>query len=332
MNELSLFTGAGGGILGTYLLGFRPIGYVEWDGYCQRVLAQRIKDGILHEAPIFCDVRAFIGEGYAASYTGMVDVLTAGFPCQPFSGAGKRKGVDDERNMWPATADVIRIVRPRFVLLENVPGIREYLPVVLRDLRRLGYTVRRPLILGADDVGAPHRRKRIWIVAHAESDGWESRRTERTGQQGRTSFVGAGILADAEMPECERSGYSRTGRDGFTDSREDVPHANGEHGKRRPESQQPIGESGTAWVEPERCGDDDADTFNDGSHRTEGNASEPCSNGKDNRLSFGNREWPVEPDVGRVAHGVASRVDRLKAIGNGQVPRVVATAWEILST
>jgi len=168
MNELSLFTGAGGGLLGTHhLLGWNCIGYVEIDDYCQKVIAQRIKDGFLPEAPVFGDIRAFISEGYAAIYTGMVDVITAGFPCQPFSVAGQRQRENDERNMWPATADAISVIRPRYVLLENVPGIREYLPVVVRDLRRLGYRVRRPLQLGADDVGAPHRRKRVWIVAHA---------------------------------------------------------------------------------------------------------------------------------------------------------------------
>ena len=81
MRELSLFTGAGGGLLGTKLLGWRPVGYVENSEYCQRVIAARIRDGFLEEAPIFGDIRAFIGEGYAESYQGMVDVLSAGFPC-----------------------------------------------------------------------------------------------------------------------------------------------------------------------------------------------------------------------------------------------------------
>ncbi len=171
MRELSLFTGAGGGLLGSKLLGWRHIGYVEWDKYCQRVIAQRIKDGFLDNAPIFSDIRVFISSGCAKLYRGVTDIISAGFPCQPFSVAGKQRGADDERNMWPATADVISIVKPRFVLLENVPGIRGYLPVVIRDLRRLGYTVRRPLQLGADDCGAPHRRKRVWILAYAERDG-----------------------------------------------------------------------------------------------------------------------------------------------------------------
>ena len=88
MKELSLFSGAGGGVLGTKLLGWEAIGYVEYNEYCQQVIAQRIEDGFLDEAPIFSDVRAFLSEGYAESYQGMVDVVTAGFPCQPFSIAG----------------------------------------------------------------------------------------------------------------------------------------------------------------------------------------------------------------------------------------------------
>ena len=92
MNELSLFSGGGGGLLGTMLLGWRPIGYVEWNDYCQRIIAARIRDGYLPDAPIFSDIRAFIRDGYAASYQGMVDVITGGFPCQPFSNAGKRLG------------------------------------------------------------------------------------------------------------------------------------------------------------------------------------------------------------------------------------------------
>ena len=92
MRELSLFSGAGGGLLGTKLLGWEPIGYVEWDDYCQRVIAARIRDGYLPNAPIFGDIKAFIDSGCAELYRGITDVISAGFPCQPFSVAGKRKG------------------------------------------------------------------------------------------------------------------------------------------------------------------------------------------------------------------------------------------------
>lgn len=167
MNELSLFTGAGGGLLGTHLIGWNPIGYVEFNDYCQRVIAARIKDGILDNAPIFGDVRAFISEGYAASYQGMVDVLSAGFPCQPFSNAGKQLGVDDERNMWPATIECISLVKPRYALLENVASLLTsgYFGTILRDLAVCGYDARWR-VLSAAELGAPHLRDRVWIVAN----------------------------------------------------------------------------------------------------------------------------------------------------------------------
>lgn len=184
MKYLSLFSGVGGGDLGIqHLLGFNCVGYVEWENYCVRVLEQRIKDGLLSDAPIFhCDIREWIKD-YAASYTGMVDVVTGGFPCQPFSVAGKQAGENDPRNLWPETMECIRIIQPRYALLENVPGLLgspgdpgewdldeapadnlRYFGTILRDLSEARYGVRY-ITLGADDVGAPHRRKRLWIMA-----------------------------------------------------------------------------------------------------------------------------------------------------------------------
>lgn len=166
LRELALFAGGGGGLLGSHMLGWTPEGYVEWDDYCQRILAARIRDGLIPNAPIFGDIRAFIGEGYAASYQGMVDVISAGFPCQPFSVAGKRLGEDDPRNMWPPTIECIQLVRPRYAYLENVPGLLAggYFGRVLGDLAEAGYDARWA-VLGADDVGGWHRRKRLWVRA-----------------------------------------------------------------------------------------------------------------------------------------------------------------------
>ena len=182
MNELSLFTGAGGGVLGTKLLGWRTVGYVEWDKYCQQVLAQRIQDGFLDEAPIFGDIDHFIESGAAKKYAGFVDVVTAGFPCQPFSVAGKKKGKDDERNKWPQTLQTIRDVRPRFALLENVPGLLNsgYFHEILGSLAESGFDVRWDCISAAA-VGAPHRRDRLWILAksqHPDPNGLGSHREE----------------------------------------------------------------------------------------------------------------------------------------------------------
>ena len=197
MYELSLFTGGGGGVLGTSLLGWQPRGYVEWNTYCQKLIAARIKDGYLANAPIFGDIRAFIHDGYAGRYRGMVDVITGGFPCQPFSVAGKRAGEDDARNMWPATIETISLVRPPIVWLENVSALQSpvsrriivheiqeclfggrvrhrtevvakfpsYFGRVLSDLDALGYRCRWDCI-PASAVGANHRRDRVWIVAY----------------------------------------------------------------------------------------------------------------------------------------------------------------------
>jgi len=166
ITELSLFSGAGGGLLATSLLGFNHVGYVEWNDHCQKVIKQRILDGFLPEAPIFGDIRTFVSEGYARSYTGLVDVVSAGFPCQPFSVSGPQGGESDERNMWPATLDVIRIVEPKIAFLENVPGLlaNKYIGRVFADLASMGFDARWG-VLGAKETGSICVGKRLWIVA-----------------------------------------------------------------------------------------------------------------------------------------------------------------------
>lgn len=165
MRELSLFTGVGGGLLGTKLLGWTCVCAVEIEPYCQEVLVRRQADGWLDPFPIWPDVRTFDG----TAWRGRVDVVTAGFPCQPFSLAGKRKGADDERNGWPDTARIIGEVRPRYALLENVPGLLDsgYFGRVLGDLAELGYDATWG-VFSAGAAGAHHVRSRVWICAHTD--------------------------------------------------------------------------------------------------------------------------------------------------------------------
>lgn len=167
MNHLSLFTGGGGEALAsTHLLKWRTIGYVEWNDYRQRIISERISEGLLHEAPIFGDIDTFISEGFAQSYSGMVDVVTAGFPCQGWSAIGKHGAEEDHRNKWPQTFDAIRIVRPRFVMLENSPNImsKGFVFQIIEDLSSLGYVGRGTRISGLH-VGAYSKRERAWIKA-----------------------------------------------------------------------------------------------------------------------------------------------------------------------
>jgi DNA (cytosine-5)-methyltransferase 1 len=300
VNELSLFSGAGGGVLGTKLLGWKSVGYVEWEPYCQQVLAQRIEDGFLDEAPIFGDIDHFIESGAAKKYQGFVDVVTAGFPCQPFSVAGNREGENDPRNKWPQTIQCIRDLGPRlrYALLENVPGLLNsgYFGEILSSLAQAGFDAKW-VVLGADDVGAPHRRKRLWIKATSQ-DPERSGRLHREHEEGRIqvweqreSGSRGGERVSGDSPEVADSGSSRLA----------YPSR---------------GEGGEEWdgrLHP-------SEEEQAGQHLECGSQGQSTS------------YWKTEPNVGRVAHGVASRVDRLKALGNGQVPAVAATAWTILST
>ena len=198
-------------MLGSKLLGWRTIGYVEYEKYCQEIIKQRIADGILDIAPIFGDIKKFISDGYAQLYSDRVDVVSGGFPCQPFSVAGKRLGVDDPRNMWPSTIECIRIIRPRFAFLENVPGLltHKYFGRILGDLAESGYDARWT-VLGADDVGANHRRKRLWILA---SDSRCKRRNERASENIQSKIqkpIGkdAGILCE-DVADTRSNGLQR---------------------------------------------------------------------------------------------------------------------------
>ncbi|MAG24765.1 DNA cytosine methyltransferase [Candidatus Pacearchaeota archaeon] len=295
MRELSLFTGAGGGLLASILLGWRCVGAVEIDSYCCQVLAQRQTEGHLDEFPIWnMDIREF-NQRVAPQYQGMVDVITAGFPCQPFSTAGKGLGEADERNMWPATIDALRIVRPEFALLENVPALlaHEYARTIYRDLAESGFDARWR-VLSAAELGAPHLRKRLWIVAadaNSKQEHTEHSRPDRhCEQQGRPIAGGTEASRQTNGETC----YNNVSRHGQT------------------------------------VADSDRKGLEDG---TQGHRQAEEDDPQRLRLPAQRHGgwWEVEPDVGRVANEVASRLDRLRALGNGQVPIVAATAWRILT-
>jgi DNA (cytosine-5)-methyltransferase 1 len=164
MNELALFAGAGGGILGGHLLGFRTVCAVEWDAYSASVLCVRQNDGLLPTFPIWDDVQTFDGH----PWRGVVDVVSGGFPCQDISAAGKGAGLDGERSgLWREMFRIICEVGPRFVFVENSPNLTSRgLGTVLGDLASVGFNARWG-VLGAGDIGAKHQRDRIWIVAYA---------------------------------------------------------------------------------------------------------------------------------------------------------------------
>ena len=162
MNELALFAGVGGGILGGKLLGWRTVCAVEWEPYPASILCARQNDGFFPPFPIWDDVQTFDGK----PWRGIVDVISGGFPCQDISAAGKGAGIDGERSgMWREMARIICEVRPRFVFVENSPMlVSRGLGTVLGDLATMGFNAKWG-VLGAADIGANHQRDRIWIVA-----------------------------------------------------------------------------------------------------------------------------------------------------------------------
>lgn len=161
MNELALFAGIGGGILGTQLLGHRCVCAVENDPHAQSVLLARQNDGYLPPFPIWDDVTTFDGR----PWRGIVDLVSGGFPCQDISIAGKQQGLDGERSgLWREMSRIIGEVCPRFVFIENSPELTKLgLSEVLSDLAQMGYDAVWGCI-GASTVGADHERQRIWIV------------------------------------------------------------------------------------------------------------------------------------------------------------------------
>ena len=187
MTHASLFSGIGGFDLAAEWAGWTNMFNCEIDPFCRRVLAYHFPNAVQYEDIKTTDF---------TPWQGRIDVLTGGFPCQPFSVAGKRKGTDDDRYLWPEMLRAIREIRPRWVVGENVRGFVNWsegmvLNTVFADLEALGYDVQ-PFVLPACAVGAPHRRDRVWIVAHSSDAGAESLRERQ--EQADTH----GTAADAE--------------------------------------------------------------------------------------------------------------------------------------
>ena len=176
MNHLGLFEGIGGFSLAARWMGWKTVAWVEIDPFCQKVLSKNFPD-----AKGYGDIRDFDGN----AYKGEIDILTGGFPCQPFSVAGKQLGADDDRYLWDEMLRVIANVRPTVVVGENVANIKNLaLENVFTDLAALGYIIE-CFNIPACSVGAPHERQRAWIIAYDQSckyDRWANGFSRREWQ------------------------------------------------------------------------------------------------------------------------------------------------------
>lgn len=285
LTHVSLCSGIGGIDLAAEWAGFTTVAQCEIDEYASKVLAKNFK-GVpnLHDIRTVTNARL---REHGIDSNG-ITVLSAGFPCQPYSLAGKGKGDGDERDLWGEVARCIGEIKPRWFVGENTPGLfaranQRYFKRILADLAALGYSVSWG-IWGACDVGAPHRRDRVFIVGRNVSDAAVERRGTDTVQRGDIAESGR----EAAEQRIHIGGLQSDGVCGCISDPAGV-----ELGMQR------------------------------GTKKTLGITSTRKDNGVRAQRHESRKWWETEPDVGRVADGVPHRVERLRCLGNAVVPQQV---------
>ena len=297
MRMLDLFSGIGGFALAAETV-WRDeldlVAFCEIDPYCHKVLNKNFPQVPIHE-----DIKILDGTAFKD-----IDLLTGGFPCQDISVAGRGEGLSGDRSyLWFEMLRIIRDVRPRYALVENVPmltsrgGTR-----VLADLAEIGYNAEWTII-SARDVGARHLRKRIWIVAYPESERGKRR---KTGKQRLNS-----------QRKQRISGRNGTGEVSNSDSHGEKWDKSKDR-KRRRSVQVHTKVSNTDSQRLQR-------SEKTGDSQEEGQESQDQFS---TRLSRGETYWETEPNIRRVANGVPSRVDRIKGLGNAIVPQVATVIMQ----
>jgi DNA (cytosine-5)-methyltransferase 1 len=334
LNHLSLFSGIGGIDLAANWAGFETVAFCEQNKFCQKVLAKHWP-----EVPIFDDI--FKLSAVVLEQRGIrpdsIKLISGGFPCQPYSHAGKRMGNEDDRALWPEMFRVIKEVRPDWVCGENVTGIISMaLDGVLSDLESAGYTCQ-PVVLPACAVNAPHRRERVFILAHTtgarlegdagtvlpgESGGpavcretmaHATSRENNGRERGNLAYQASSresiyTSVDFSREDVALPTFCGLQRGGYTDS--------GERDNRAGLFAQSTGSGaiGTGRLVADSFSSADEQSLTQSNER---GLSETLKRSGDFDA------WAVEPDVGRVANGVPRRVDRLRALGNAVVPQQV---------
>lgn len=364
---LSLCSGTGGIDLGLTIAlpGYRTVGHVERETFAAATLVARMEDAALDQAVVWDDVASFDGRPWREA----VDIITAGYPCQPFSVAGKRRGADDPRHLWPHVARIIGEVEPPFVFLENVAHhLRLGFPEVASGLVGMGYKLAAGLFTAAE-VGAPHKRERLFILAIREDDELANpaRLLWNPVEWGEPDGTAA-ALADAEgqrqrEPADEADTVAGRGpaRDEPCDDGRDVADAADRQLSqpgRPPETRKGAGRDGAGLA------DADGDRRQQAERgQPQDGGSHPCQSDVDDTDGAGSQGWgddageyagerpawppspcdtdgwaeylrcapDIEPAVCRGADGLAHRVDRLRLCGNGVVPLVAAHALRTLA-
>lgn len=305
MNGLALCAGVGGlerGIESVFV-DFKTVCYVEGETYAAACLVSQMEKGWIHEAPIWSNVRTFDGK----PWSGKVDIISGGFPCQPFSKAGKQKGKEDERHLWPDISRIIGEVQPSIVILENVPNVIDHAGTdMFGDLAQMGYNSAWGIVR-ASDANAPHQRARFFSISVNTDTYNDGLPLHLIKEECHGRIIGTRIMEGSRI-EGFCSNVSNTNSESKSNSTIDV-----EEGRL---IQQPIPNPNSKGLEVWGCIPNNLQEEFEATER--GHQVERV------------QAWSIEPELGRVADGVAYRVDRLRACGNGVVPQQARLALEIL--
>ncbi len=294
MNHLDLFSGIGGFSLGLEATQrINTVAFCEIDSFCTKVLNKNWPI-----IPVYKDIKELTYEKLKADGIGPIDIITGGYPCQPFSQAGRKKGEEDPRHLWPEYFRLIKECRPTWVIGENVSGhIKLGLDSVLADLESEGYAVR-TFSISAASIGSNHKRERVWVVAHTRQPGRRIESSRNTKSLGRGSF------------EETKWSTNTNKASGSSERTTTVADTKSERTRKNDER---------VWERSSRASRRETTTIpNTNSDREKRNQSK-------NRQGSGSEQnnwWNIEPDVGRVAHGIPDRTHRLRALGNSVVPHI----------
>ena len=296
LKHLDLFSGIGGFSLGLEATGyFDTVAFCDYDPYCQKVLRKHWP-----WVTIYDDVKELNSERLQANGHNKIDIITGGYPCQPFSIAGRQKGEQDPRHVWPEMFRLVKELRPTWVIGENVSGhIKLGLDTVLENLESEGYSAR-AFSISASSIGAVHQRERVWILAHSrctqhEGSFFGSQDEDETGKETTNKFERSSETSYFDVADTE--GIVSNGREHRQHTEE-----------RKTEGQVRRESSNVAHTDIKGL---------------EGRWSQcELREGQEEGKIGWSQWWQSEPNVGRVAHGVPKRVDRLKSLGNSLVPMI----------
>ncbi|MGM0816021.1 MAG: DNA cytosine methyltransferase [Bacillota bacterium] len=296
MKSIELFAGIGGIALAAEWAGIETIAFCEREPYCQKLLNQNFPN-----VPVFDDVRTLnrqlLEDKGVIEPNGTIDIISGGFPCQPYSIAGKRSGTEDDRDLWSEMFRIIKELRPTWVVGENVANFANMeLDRTVLDLESADYEVQ-TFLIPAVAVEAPHERMRTFVVAYADSFGRNNGRNNREER-----FISSDIGRKLEKDDAKRNGrINRAGKicsvlsNTNNDQSYNVAHAKNEGDVRR-----------------DRIISDNDRPSN-----------KRCDYRNREKTNDGGQWWAAEPNMGRVAHGVPNRVDRIKGLGNAVVPQQI---------